>query len=69
MTYLQLEDIFGGRIRREQDAREAEKEERLELLYSEEGIYRCHTSKACSHVCPKKIDVASFIALAKEGNF
>jgi len=51
------------------DPREEEKGERLDLLYSEEGIYRCHTSKACSHVCPKKIDVAHFIALAKEGNF
>jgi len=56
-------------IVRMMDIREAEKEERLDLLYSEEGIYRCHTSKACSHVCPKKIDVANFLALAKEGAF
>jgi succinate dehydrogenase / fumarate reductase iron-sulfur subunit len=51
------------------DPREQAKEERLKLLYSEEGIYRCHTSKACSFVCPKEIDVAHFIALAKEGRF
>jgi succinate dehydrogenase / fumarate reductase iron-sulfur subunit len=51
------------------DPREEEKNERLNLLYSEEGIYRCHTSKACSYVCPKKIDVAHFVALAKEGAF
>jgi succinate dehydrogenase / fumarate reductase, iron-sulfur subunit len=51
------------------DMREQEKAERLNLLYSEEGIYRCHTSKACSHVCPKKIDVANFLAAAKEGAF
>jgi len=51
------------------DTREEEKDERLALLYSEEGVYRCHTSKACTHVCPKKIDVAHFIALAKEGSF
>jgi succinate dehydrogenase / fumarate reductase iron-sulfur subunit len=51
------------------DTREEEKDERLALLYSEEGVYRCHTSKACTHVCPKKIDVAHFIALAKEGAF
>ncbi len=51
------------------DVREQEKDERLALLYSEEGVYRCHTSKACMHVCPKKIDVAHFIALAKEGRF
>ncbi|MDZ7760513.1 MAG: succinate dehydrogenase/fumarate reductase iron-sulfur subunit [Desulfovermiculus sp.] len=51
------------------DSREQAKEHRLKLLYSEEGIYRCHTSKACSHVCPKEIDVAHFIALAKQGDF
>jgi succinate dehydrogenase/fumarate reductase iron-sulfur protein len=51
------------------DPRESAKDERLELLYSEQGIYRCHTSKACSFVCPKDIDVAHFIALAKAGKF
>ena len=51
------------------DPREQARKERLDLLYSEEGIYRCHTSKACSFVCPKEIDVAHFIALAKEGKF
>ena len=51
------------------DPREQVKEERLELLYSEEGVYRCHTSRACSFVCPKEIDVAHFIALAKQGAF
>jgi succinate dehydrogenase / fumarate reductase iron-sulfur subunit len=51
------------------DPRETAKKERLDMLYTEEGIYRCHTSKACSLVCPKEIDVAHFIALAKEGKF
>ncbi len=51
------------------DPREQAKDERLEMLYSEEGIYRCHTSMACSFVCPKEIDVAHFIALAKAGKF
>jgi len=51
------------------DPREQAREERLKLLYSERGVYRCHTSKACSFVCPKEIDVAHFIALAKEGKF
>jgi succinate dehydrogenase / fumarate reductase iron-sulfur subunit len=51
------------------DPRENSKDERLELLYSEEGVYRCHTSMACSFVCPKEIDVAHFIALAKAGKF
>ena len=51
------------------DPREDATEERLELLFSEEGVYRCHTSKACSHVCPKEIDVAHFIGLVKQGEF
>ena len=49
------------------DPRELAKDERLKLLYSDDGVYRCHTTKACSFVCPKDIDVAHFIALAKEG--
>ena len=49
------------------DPREQEKEERLKCLYSENGVYRCHSSQACSFVCPKEIDVAHFIALAKKG--
>ena len=49
------------------DPREGEKEQRLKCLYSDEGVYRCHSSRACSFVCPKEIDVAHFIALAKEG--
>jgi len=51
------------------DPREEATKERNALLYSEEGVYRCHTSKACSFVCPKEIDVAHFIALAKSGDF
>ena len=54
-------------IVRVMDPREQEKAERLKLLYSDQGVYRCHTSRACSFVCPKEIDVAHFIALAKEG--
>lgn len=49
------------------DSREQEKQARLDCLYSENGIYRCHSSQACSFVCPKEIDVAHFIALAKNG--
>lgn len=51
------------------DPREQENEERFKQLYSDEGVKRCHTSRACSFVCPKEIDVAHFIALAKEGRF
>ncbi len=54
-------------IVRVMDPREQEKEERRRCLYSEEGVYRCHSSQACSFVCPKEIDVAHFIALAKAG--
>jgi succinate dehydrogenase/fumarate reductase iron-sulfur protein len=49
------------------DPREQEKEERYKTIFSDQGVYRCHTSQACSHVCPKEIDVAHFIALAKKG--
>ena len=56
-------------IVRMMDPREQEKKERLEILYSDNGVYRCHSSQACSFVCPKEIDVAHFIALAKEGKF
>ncbi len=56
-------------IVRTMDSRELEKKERLKILYSHQGVYRCHSSMACSHVCPKEIDVAHFIALAKQGRF
>jgi len=49
------------------DPREQEKEERLKTIFSEKGIYRCHSSMSCTHVCPKEIDVAQFMALAKKG--
>jgi succinate dehydrogenase / fumarate reductase iron-sulfur subunit len=51
------------------DPREQEKEHRIKTLYSDAGVYRCHSSEACSHVCPKEIDVAHFIAMAKAGRF
>jgi succinate dehydrogenase / fumarate reductase iron-sulfur subunit len=51
------------------DPREREKGERYKHLYSDQGVYRCHSSHACSFVCPKEIDVAHFIALAKAGRF
>jgi succinate dehydrogenase/fumarate reductase iron-sulfur protein len=51
------------------DPREMAKQERMDILYSKQGIPRCRTAKACSFVCPKEIDIAHFIALAKEGDF
>jgi succinate dehydrogenase / fumarate reductase iron-sulfur subunit len=50
------------------DRREQEKEARLAVLWGHDGIRRCHSSKACSHVCPKEIDVAHYMALAKDGS-
>jgi succinate dehydrogenase / fumarate reductase iron-sulfur subunit len=54
-------------IVRMMDPREKEKKARLNILYSDRGLYRCHSSQACSFVCPKEIDVAHFMALAKAG--
>lgn len=51
------------------DPREKEKKERLKILYSDQGLYRCHSSQACSFVCPKEINVSHFMALAKAGEF
>jgi succinate dehydrogenase/fumarate reductase iron-sulfur protein len=51
------------------DPRETAKGERMDILYREDGVYRCHTSRACSFVCPKEIDVSHFLALGKEGKF
>ncbi len=51
------------------DPRETAKKERLDILYGEQGSPRCRTAQACSFVCPKEIDIAHYIALAKEGAF
>ena len=56
-------------IVRVMDPREQAKKERLNILYSDQGVSRCHSSQACTFVCPKEIDVAHYIALAKEGRF
>lgn len=49
------------------DPREEEKKERFGILFGSDGISRCHSSRACSHVCPKEIDVAHYMAIAKDG--
>ncbi len=51
------------------DKRELEKKERFGIIFGPDGISRCHSSKACSHVCPKEIDVAHYMALAKTDTF
>ncbi len=67
-TFLGPNAVMAAVVRM-MDPREEEKKEREKLIYSEEGVYRCHTSQACSFVCPKEIDVAHYMALAKEGRF
>jgi len=51
------------------DLREEAKQERMDMLYGNQGVPRCHTAQACGFVCPKEIDIAHFIGLAKEGGF
>jgi len=58
--------VLAGTIRL-MDPRDESRTERLKTLYGDQGVYRCHTAMACSHVCPKNIDVAHFIGLVKEG--
>jgi succinate dehydrogenase/fumarate reductase-like Fe-S protein len=51
------------------DPRETAKQRRMHVLYGDQGTPRCRTAQACSFVCPKEIDIAHFIALAKAGKF
>ena len=62
-------NVTMANIVRLMDQREMAKEERMDILYREDGVYRCHTARACSFVCPKDIDVSHFLALGKEGKF
>jgi succinate dehydrogenase / fumarate reductase iron-sulfur subunit len=38
-------------------------------MYSDHGVYRCHFAGACSQVCPKGVDPAMAIQLAKKDAF
>jgi len=51
------------------DSRDEGAQERAEELYSSHGVYRCHFAGACSHVCPKGVDPALAIQLAKKDAF
>jgi succinate dehydrogenase/fumarate reductase iron-sulfur protein len=62
-------NVTMANIVRLMDPRETAKEERMDILYREDSVYRCHTARACSFVCPKDIDVSHFLALGKEGKF
>jgi succinate dehydrogenase / fumarate reductase, iron-sulfur subunit len=51
------------------DSRDEGAKERDDALYSEHGVYRCHFAGACSQVCPKGVDPALAIQLAKKDAF
>ncbi len=51
------------------DSRDEGSREREEALYSSNGVYRCHFAGACSQVCPKGVDPALAIQLAKKDAF
>lgn len=51
------------------DSRDEGAQERAKELYSNHGIYRCHFAGACSQVCPKGVDPALAIQLAKKDAF
>lgn len=51
------------------DTRDEGGSERQDVLYSSHGIYRCHFAGACSQVCPKGVDPALAIQMAKRDAF
>jgi succinate dehydrogenase / fumarate reductase, iron-sulfur subunit len=51
------------------DSRDDGAQERASELYSPHGIYRCHFAGACSQVCPKGVDPALAIQMAKQNAF
>jgi succinate dehydrogenase / fumarate reductase iron-sulfur subunit len=51
------------------DSRDEGAQERSGELYSGHGVYRCHFAGACSQVCPKGVDPALAIQLAKKDAF
>lgn len=48
-----------------QDVRDEAEEERLDIVDSEHGVWRCHFAGTCSSVCPKGVDPALGIQLLK----
>ncbi|HME18799.1 MAG TPA: succinate dehydrogenase/fumarate reductase iron-sulfur subunit [Nitrososphaerales archaeon] len=47
------------------DPRDEGWEERVELLDRPHGVWRCHVAGSCSFVCPKDVDPAKAIQLAR----
>jgi succinate dehydrogenase / fumarate reductase, iron-sulfur subunit len=51
------------------DSRDEGAQEREAEMYSSHGVYRCHFAGACSQVCPKGVDPALAIQMAKREAF
>jgi succinate dehydrogenase / fumarate reductase iron-sulfur subunit len=47
------------------DPRDEGWDERVDLLDTSHGVWRCHAAGACSFVCPKDVDPAKAIQLAR----
>ena len=47
------------------DTRDIAKDERLDLIENESGVYRCHTIFNCVEVCPKKLNPTEAIQKLK----
>lgn len=47
------------------DTRDQAADERLEIIDSPEGIWRCHTIFNCVEVCPKEIDITGHLSELK----
>jgi succinate dehydrogenase / fumarate reductase iron-sulfur subunit len=67
-TYTGPQSLTQG-WRYNSDSRDEGAQEREKELYSSYGVYRCHFAGACSQVCPKGVDPALAIQLAKKDAF
>lgn len=47
------------------DSRDGDCKDRIEVVSSERGVWRCHSAMACSEVCPKKIEPAKAVQLLR----
>ena len=48
------------------DPRDEGWEQRIDLLDTSHGVWRCHAAGACSFVCPKDVDPAKAIQMARK---
>ena len=47
------------------DSRDRAREERIKIINSADGLWRCHTIFNCVEACPKEINVTDLIAKLK----